>query len=273
MRAKSPTITASIPGKPVSSAAIVSRSHRQASAGPAQDRPTPNTIPTIMARIVTPSRPLHATPHPMQPAFLLDLDGVLVDSAPVHAAAWRALFAPFGVDFGPDRYAAEANGRSRGDVIRAVLGERADHEALMRRKAELVRDHLDAHGCPEVPGAGAFLRTLRERGHPFAVATASRMPEDFLRAAGLDALVDVIADRTMVEHGKPAPDVFLLAAYRLGVDPARCVVVEDSPAGLAAARTAGCHTVGITTNHSAAELDADLIVSMLDEVLPAITRD
>ena len=203
----------------------------------------------------------------MPDAFLLDLDGVLVDSQAVHAAAWEALFAPFGIDFGRDRYTAEANGRSRGDVIRAVLGERPDHDTLMRRKAELVQAHLQAHGCPEVPGASTLLRALRTRGIPFAVATALRMPGPFLRASGLAPLVDVVADRTMVARGKPSPDVFLLAASKLGVPPASCVVVEDSPSGLQAARAAGCRTVGITTNHPAEELTADAIVTGLDQVL------
>lgn len=203
----------------------------------------------------------------MLSAFLLDLDGVLVDSAAVHAAAWRTLFAPFGVDFDRSRYDAEANGRSRGDVIRAVLGAREDHDALMRRKAELVTAHLEAHGCPQIPGASSLITGLQARGLPVAVATASRMPGPFLRAAGLADRLDVIADRTMVAHGKPAPDVFLLAASRLGVEPRDCVVVEDSPTGLRAARAAGCTTVGITTNHSADQLDADVIIDRLEQVL------
>lgn len=206
------------------------------------------------------------------PPLLLDLDGVLVDSAAVHAAAWQSLFEPFGIAFGPDRYAAEANGRSRGDVIRAVLGERTDHQALMDRKANLVVRILNGDGCPEVPGARAFLEAAHRRGCPLAIATASRMPRPFLAAAGLEDLVEIIVDRSMVSRGKPAPDAYLLAAERLGVDPRDAWVVEDSPTGLAAARAAGCHTIGITTNHPRSALNAEHVVDELRQVWPAILR-
>jgi len=202
----------------------------------------------------------------MLQALLLDLDGVLVDSTRVHAAAWQALFAPLGVEFGWDRYRTQANGRSRGDVIRAILGPRPDHEQLMRRKAELVRDLLRERGCPTVPGARQLLQTARARGIPTAIATASRMPGPFLHAAGLADVAPMTVDRTHVDHGKPAPDVYLLAAARLGVDPHRCLVVEDSPAGLRAGRAAGCVTVGITTHHPAAQLDADHVIDHLEQI-------
>lgn len=204
-------------------------------------------------------------------AALLDLDGVLVDSAPVHQAAWSALFAEQGVPFGPERYRAEACGRSRADVIRSVLGDRPDHDALMRRKAALVHTILERDGCPEIPGARAFLQALHGRGLPLSVATASRMPRPFLAAAGLADLIPVIADRNDVPHGKPAPDVYLHAAALLGVPAPRCFAVEDSPTGVQAARAAGAFTVAITTNHPADHLtDAHVVVAGLEEVLGAV---
>ncbi len=205
-------------------------------------------------------------------AILFDLDGVLVDSAPVHHAAWAALFAPFGIDFTPARYRAEASGRSRGDVIRAILGPRPDHDALMAKKAALVEAHLTAHGCPVVPGAPTLLEAVARRGLPMAVATASRMPEPFLRAAGLAGRFEVVVDRTQIARGKPAPDVYLEAARRLGVAPDRCLAIEDSPPGLAAARAAGCRTVGLTSNHPRQALHADGILDHLDEVIPLLDR-
>lgn len=213
------------------------------------------------------------TARPSAPplAALLDLDGVLVDSAAVHQAAWTALFAAQGIDFGPARYRAEACGHSRADVIRSVLGARPDHESLMRRKADLVYAILDRDGCPAIPGARALLEALHARGLPLSVATASRMPGPFLTAAGLADLVPVVVDRNDVPHGKPAPDVYLRAAALLDVPAPRCFAVEDSPTGVTAARAAGAFTVAVTTNHPAEDLTAaDAIVEGLDEVLGVV---
>lgn len=201
------------------------------------------------------------TPCPL----LLDMDGVLVHSASVHARAWERLFSTCNVSFPMTRYWTEANGRSRADVIRAVLGDRPDHDALMKQKAALVMDVLDSEGCPQVPGAAQFLKRARASGHPIAVATASRMPGPFLHAAGLSHLVDVVCDRTMVDRGKPAPDVYLLAAKRLGVDPNTAWAIEDSPPGIRAAQAAGCRVIGLTTNHPASALTADAVVNRLVE--------
>lgn len=200
-------------------------------------------------------------------ALLLDLDGVLVDSGPAHQAAWHALFAPYGVEFGPERYAADAAGRSRDAVIRQVLGRDVDLPTLMARKAELVDAWLASHGARPIPGASDFLHEADRRGLALAIATSSRMPHAFLRAAGLADRVPTIVHRGDVRHGKPAPDLFLEAARRLGIDPGACLVVEDAAVGIEAARTAGCPVVAITTTEQPDDLAAaDVIVGELVEI-------
>lgn len=175
---------------------------------------------------------------PIPRAVLFDLDGVIVDSGPAHAAAWQALFAEEGVAFGPADYERIAAGRPREAVIRAVLGDRSDHDRLMRRKAELMRDVP----LQTVPGTMAFVEALRL---PHAIATSSRMPDFLLRNAGLAGRFQVVVDRSQVDHGKPAPDLFLRAAHRLSIDPTACLVIEDAPAGVEAGLAAGCTVVGI----------------------------
>lgn len=203
----------------------------------------------------------------MIPALLLDMDGVLVDSTHVHLKAWQALFAPFGVAFSARRFQAEALGVSRDTVIRRVLGDGADLPVLMARKAALVHEILASEGCPTIAGARTFLEQARRRKMDVCLATSSRMPAPFLDAAGLTDLVPMRVDRTDVARGKPAPDVFLEAARRLGRAPSACVVVEDSPAGVHAGNTAGCRVVAITTNHQPETLrGADRVVSRLEEV-------
>jgi HAD superfamily hydrolase (TIGR01509 family) len=196
---------------------------------------------------------------------------VLVDSGPVHQAAWRALFAPFGQDFGPDRYVAEAAGRSRDAVITAVLGPDVDLPGLMERKAALVRERLAQGGASPIPGAATLLREAPRRGLALAIATSSRMPEAFLAAAGLDGLVPIIVDRDDVSAGKPAPDLFLEAARRLGLPPAACVVVEDAMVGIHAAHAAGCRVIALTTTATRADLvDADCIIDKLEQLWEAL---
>lgn len=200
-------------------------------------------------------------------AVLFDLDGVIVDSTPAHAAAWTALFAEEGVAFGPADYEAVALGRSRDAVLREVLGDLApDRMArLMARKVELVREWLDVHGLAPLPGTTAFLDALDAAGIPYAIATSSRTPELLLGAAGLLERFAVIVDRDDVEHGKPEPDLYLEAARRLGVDPARCWVVEDAPVGVEAGLAAGCRVIGLAAggvDHGLSR--AHRVVSRLD---------
>lgn len=176
---------------------------------------------------------------PKPHAVLFDLDGVIIDSSAAHAAAWTALFAEQGLVFTAADYAHRASGRSRDQVIREVLGEREDHDALMHRKAELMDrvPHL-----PTVPGSLPFVDALRL---PYAIATSSRIPELLLQKAGLAGRFPVIVGRADVERGKPDPAVFLEAARRLGMNPVDTVVVEDAPAGVEAGLAAGCTVVGL----------------------------
>lgn len=205
-------------------------------------------------------------PQPVR-GLLLDMDGVLVDSQAVHREAWTALFQEQGIDFGPDRFRDEAVGRSRDDILRAVLGPRSDLPALMARKAALVDDRIASGGCGAMPGARDLIEEARRRGLPIAVATASRMPLPFLRAAGLAELLPVVRHRGDVARGKPAPDVYLAAAAALQIPCAACIAVEDSPSGIDAARAAGCFTLAIPTTHDPTALsDADAIITALAEL-------
>lgn len=205
------------------------------------------------------------------PGFLLDMDGVLVESGRVHHQAWRALFEPYGVDFTLARFRGEALGVSRDTVITRVLGPRSDLDQLMQTKADLVLELLQTSGCSTIRGAREFLDELDKRGHPRCLATSSRMPGPFLRAAGLADHLPARVDRTHVDHGKPAPDIFLKAARTLGLEPEACVVVEDSPSGVAGARAAGCRVIGLTTNQAPDALaDCDLVVDRLSDIWPWI---
>jgi beta-phosphoglucomutase family hydrolase len=237
-------------------------------------------------------------------AFLFDLDGVLTQTAKVHAAAWKDMFDAFlraeadrtGTPFVPfdpvgdyDRY---VDGRPRLDGTRQFLAARGIDlpegtpqdppgtrtvQGLSAAKNDTVLRMIREQGVQPYPGSVAYLHRLRALGLPRAVVSSSANCRDVLRAAGIDDLFQAVVDGTTAarDHlaGKPAPDTFLAAAEQLGVAPERAAVFEDALAGVAAGRAGGFGTVvGVDRTGQAAALrehGADLVVADLAELLPA----
>ncbi len=208
-------------------------------------------------------------------ALLLDLDGTLVDSEPVHRAAYRAFFEARGWD-APDL--ALFTGRRAEDVFAADPGPWTglDPDALAAEVTALV----DESGAPDpVPGATALIEAAHRHGVPVAVVTSAgpawttRAIDGPLEATGR---IDLLVTSDDVVDGKPDPTGYRLACERLGVDPADALAVEDSPAGVRAALAAGVGEVlGIATTHSAAELTdagAHRVVSDLVDLAERLAR-
>lgn len=199
-------------------------------------------------------------------AVLSDLDGVLVDSVGAARRAWAAWGDGHGID---GAALMEANhGRPARDVIASVVDADAVEEGVAAvREAEIA--DAGAGRLRALPGAAGVL------GLPVvAVVTSCELPLALarLRGAGLP-VPDVLVTSDMVLHGKPAPDAYLLAAERLGVDPSDCVVLEDAPAGVAAGRAAGMTVWAVTTTHDPDDLDAaHLVGSGLPELLERLRR-
>jgi beta-phosphoglucomutase family hydrolase len=199
-------------------------------------------------------------------AAIFDLDGVLTETAGVHAAAWKAVFDAFlerraqrqGLVFEPfdakNDYLAYVDGRQRHDGVRTFLTSRgidlpegSEHDredaetirAIGGRKTRLFQQALQ-RGIDPAPGAEVLLINLRRAGLGIAVASSSENCAPILRAARLDHLIDTRVDGVDAEKlelpGKPDPALFLEAARRLGVDPPRAVVFEDALAGTEAGR-------------------------------------
>jgi HAD superfamily hydrolase (TIGR01509 family) len=176
---------------------------------------------------------------------VFDCDGTLVDSEPLSGEAWRRVLAPYGyVVTDADLAACVGIPYAR---THAYLAERAtipDAAALWPELSRELFALIDARLEP-FPDALAALEELRARGVRVAVASSSpreRLDRTLARAK-LAFGVSIAGDE--VEHGKPAPDMFLLAAERLGLPPEACVVVEDSPPGVAAGRAARMPTLGV----------------------------
>ncbi|WP_229276205.1 HAD-IA family hydrolase [Agromyces kandeliae] len=192
-------------------------------------------------------------------AVLFDLDGTLVDSTASVARSWRRFAEHYGVSM-------EALHANHGQPARTLIGRLlpADlHEEGLAHVTEL--EVADAVDLPPVRGARAFYDAVPAERR--AIVTSGTVPIAAARlsAAGF-ATPDVFVTADQVEHGKPHPEPFLTAAERLGVDPERCLVVEDAVAGVAAARAAGCAVLALTGTVGAEELHADLIIDGLDRV-------
>lgn len=189
-------------------------------------------------------------------AVLLDLDGTLVDSEPIHRAAYRAFFRERGWEV-PEGDLALFTGRRAREVFATIPGPWSDEDPVALHDA--VVGHFPADAVPEaVPGAQELLAAASAGGVPVAVVTSAGA--DWVRRAvgdGLEALelVDVVVATEDVTDGKPHPEGYLLACSRLGVDPAGALAVEDSPAGVRSAVAAGVgRVVAVTTTHAPAEL-------------------
>ncbi|WP_405981540.1 HAD-IA family hydrolase [Streptomyces sp. NBC_00158] len=194
-------------------------------------------------------------------ALLFDNDGTLVSSMESVHRCWARWAREYGI---PEEEFArvELHGRPAAEIIAELLPEGVRARALARVEALEVADVPG--GVVLLPGVKELLNAL-PAGRWAVVTSATRpLAEARLREAGIDFPELVTAED--VTRGKPDPEPFLLAARRLGVDPARCVVFEDAPAGLAAGRAAGMRTVALTTTHPAAELDAEVVVSDLSAV-------
>jgi mannitol-1-/sugar-/sorbitol-6-phosphatase len=183
-------------------------------------------------------------------AILSDLDGVLIDSGDAIERAWRRWAGERGVDSA--RLEGLMHGRPSVEVVRLVApGLDAAAEAV--RVDDILVEDGEVHA---LPGA----RELLAGGHGLPVAVVTSCTETLARArfAALDLPVpEVLITVDRVRRGKPDPEGYRAAAAALDVEPADAVVLEDAPAGLAAARAAGARVVGITTTHRADELDAD----------------
>jgi len=184
--------------------------------------------------------------------MVLDMDGVIVDSNPLHTQAWMLYNRRFGIDAG-ETLADRMYGRRNDEIVREFFGPGLSPEQVAAHgaaKEQLYRELL-APRLPEalVPGVREFLQ--RHAGQPVGLATnAEPANVDFvLDRGGLRAYFRVVVDGHQVRNPKPHPEIYLRAAELLSAAPRNCIVFEDSFSGIAAARAAGARIVGLTTTH------------------------
>ncbi len=191
-------------------------------------------------------------------AYIFDMDGTLVDNMPFHTRAWVKLLAGYGLEISPDEFMRDTSGKINGEILRQyVHPQMSDAEILEagERKEDHYRELYAPHLAP-VAGLKEFLEKAKAEGKKLALGTAANEKniEFILGRLGLETVFDAVVGNHLVPVGKPFPDIFLKCAELLGVPPQSCLVFEDAPAGIEAARRAGMKAAVVTTSLAAPEV-------------------
>lgn len=206
--------------------------------------------------------------------LVFDMDGTLVDSMPAHARSWEAFAVRHGVDLPVAEILRRTTGRNGVECMRELFGPALDETralTLIAEKETLYRDLFGPAFRP-VPGVHAAMAQARAAGFAVAIATAGdRHNIAFtLGHLALERAPDAIVGGDEGLPGKPAPDLFLEAARRLGLPPAQCVVLEDAPFGIEGARRAGMAALALCTTHSPQELAGDHVLAAVPDYRPLV---
>ncbi|MHA1689458.1 MAG: HAD family hydrolase [Promethearchaeota archaeon] len=202
---------------------------------------------------------------------IFDMDGVLADTGPIHFESWKKMAEEeAGVEFTREFF-EETFGQQSIPITRKLVGPEVSQE-LVEKWAnlkeyyyrEMIKDKLEP-----LPGAVELIKDLKDEGFKLAVGSSGSPENVELLLTSLDVkkYFDVIITAAEVKRSKPEPEVFLLAAEKLNIGPSKCVVIEDAPVGIEAARRAEMKCIALTTTHEEEELkDADLVIKDLTEI-------
>ena len=207
----------------------------------------------------------------MLKAVLFDMDGVLVNSEPEYRKIEGMLFKRVGLDPSSEEVKANA-GKGQLEVwsgYKEKYGFPEDPHEVVRIESKIISKYYGSDRLAVISPSVELLKSCAKSGLKVAVATSSieANAKTVIGKLGIEGHVHTIASGDMVQSTKPAPDIFLLAAKRLGVKPEECIVVEDAKNGVAAAKTAGMKAVGYKAPHSDQDLSAsDIIVDSLHKI-------
>jgi mannitol-1-/sugar-/sorbitol-6-phosphatase len=197
-------------------------------------------------------------------AILFDLDGVLVDSTPSVVRVWTEWAEQNHI--APAKVLEIVHGRRTKEVLQ-ILTPHAD----MNAEAYKVEDGISRHGVQPIPGAARLLASLPDNRWCVVTSGIGKLARDRLRVAGLP-IPRVLVSADDVANGKPHPEPYLKGAQLLGMEPGKCVVVEDAPNGIRAAHAGGIKVIGLATTYAPEELrEADVVAKTLKEITLSIT--
>lgn len=189
--------------------------------------------------------------------LVFDMDGVLVDNHLYHQKAWIEFGRRHGITITETDFLTHF-GSTNHTVLKSLFGNALTDTqiTLLGEEKELIYKDMYASDIKPLKGLTEFLALSIERNIPLALATsAPKVNVDFtLKATGLTGYFNLITDSSMVSKGKPDPEVYLVTAAKLGVNPSDCIVFEDSVPGIISAKNAGMRVIGVATTHNPQEL-------------------
>ena len=177
-------------------------------------------------------------------AILFDMDGLVLDTEKLYTRFWQEAANALGYPMTKEQ-ALGMRSLNRGAGLakmQSYFGPDVDYDAIRKKRIEMMDDFVEKEGVTLKPGIRELLAFLKEHGIKTAIATSSPIERTikYLTSVGLQNSFDELVSGYMVEKGKPEPDIYLFAAEKLGTAPEKCMVLEDSPAGILAAYRAGC---------------------------------
>ena len=199
---------------------------------------------------------------------LSDMDGVILDSEKLYVRFWCEAGQACGFPM-EKKHALGIRSMARPYAIEKLqgwFGESFDYDEVRGKRIELMDAYVERHGIEAKPQAEYLLSYLKENGIGVALATATAKPlaEKYLERVGLLKYFDEVVSAKQVAHGKPAPDIYLAAAKKLGLRPEDCIALEDSPNGIRSAHAAGCKTVMVPDLDGATDEIKPLLYDVAD---------
>ncbi|HSW97355.1 MAG TPA: HAD family phosphatase [Candidatus Saccharimonadales bacterium] len=193
--------------------------------------------------------------------ILFDMDGTMVDNTAYHKKAWEEFYKVHHMQFPDKDFRMKFSGKNNKQIFQMIFGENISDEDINKfaDEKELMYRKLYASNIKPIKGLFEFIEKLKKKDIKIAVATtAIKENRDFiLKELGLNNAFDAIIGYEDIIKGKPNPEIFLKAAAALHIKPESCIVFEDAPSGIEAAKRAGMKTVGVVTSHTNKELLAD----------------
>lgn len=179
--------------------------------------------------------------------IISDMDGVILDTEKLYVRFWReaASFYGFPMTLEHALGIRSLSGKLAEEKLQGWFGKEFDYNAVRQKRIELMDEFVSQNGVEPKPGAKALLSYIKDNGYALALATATPVDRAgrYLKSVELYSFFDQIVSAREVKRGKPAPDIYLCAAKRLGLDPKECIALEDSQNGIRSAFAAGCKTI------------------------------